>query len=342
MEEDRQETMTQRPFIAITMGDPAGIGAEITAKALQDRDIYQKCRPFVLGDTAAMDDAIKLVGASLTTHTVGSLDEVSGEAGTMDVFDLGNLDLGSIAVGQVSTDAGRACLDWIHKAADMALAGQIQAIVTAPINKESCSLAGSREIGHMEILQSRASSPQVATMLVARKLRTVHLTTHRSLRVACDYVTRSNVLAKIMLIHDHFTRWGIEKPTIAAAALNPHASDGGLLGDEEAEQISPAVEEARLMGIDAVGPVPGDIVFNHGIDGKYDAVLAMYHDQGHIPIKVHDFASSYSVILGLPFIRTSVDHGTAFDIAGKGIADESSMVEALKTAVSLVSDGRLP
>ena len=334
--------MTERPFIAITMGDPAGIGAEITAKALQDPDIYRKCRPVVLGNTAAMDDAIKLVGASLTTHTVGSLDEASGKAGVVDVFDLRNLDLSTIAVGQVSADAGKACLDWIHKAADMALAGEIKAIVTAPINKESCSLAGSKEIGHMEILQSRARAPEVATMLVARKLRTVHLTTHRSLRLACDYVTKSNVLAKLKLTHDHFTRWGIEKPTIAAAALNPHASDGGLLGSEEAEQIAPAVEEARSMGIDAVGPVPGDIVFNQGIEGKYDAVLAMYHDQGHIPIKVHDFASSYSVILGLPFIRTSVDHGTAFDIAGKGVADESSMVEAVRTAVSLVSESRLP
>ena len=179
-------------------------------------------------------------------------------------------------------------------------------------------------------------------MLMARQLRVVHLTTHRSLRIACDYVTKDNVLAKTVLTDEHFKKWGFESPRIGVAALNPHASDGGLLGDEEAKQIGPAVEEARAMGIDATGPVPADTIFTQAIDGKYDVVLCMYHDQGHIPIKVHDWAKSVSVNLGLPFIRTSVDHGTAFDIAGKGIADHESMLESIRVAVSLVSDGRLP
>ena len=203
-------------------------------------------------------------------------------------------------------------------------------------------MAGYEQIGHMEIFQKQTGADQVATMLMARQLRVVHLTTHRSVRIACDYVTKENVLAKTVLTDEHFKRWGFPSPRIGVAALNPHASDGGLLGDEEAKQIAPAVEEARAMGIDATGPVPADTIFTQAIDGKYDAVLCMYHDQGHIPIKVHDMVHSVSVNLGLPFIRTSVDHGTAFDIAGKGVADHESMLESIRVAVSLVSDGRLP
>ena len=161
------------------------------------------------------------------------------------------------------------------------------------------------------------------------------------MRVACDYVTRANVLAKIMLMHDSFQGWGFPSPRIGVAALNPHASDGGLLGDEEENHITPAVEEARSHGVDATGPVPADTVFNQAIDGKYDVVLAMYHDQGHIPIKVHNWAKSISVNLGLPFVRTSVDHGTAFDIAGKGVADHQSMLEAIRVAVDLATEGKL-
>ncbi len=324
------------------MGDPAGIGAEVTAKALQDQEVYEKCRPFVIGSTAAMDEAIRLIDAPMSTRSATSLDEVAGEPGTVDVLDLENLDGSAISYGEVSPTAGKASVEWIIKAAELAGSDQVKAIVTAPINKEACSLAGYKDIGHMEILQRRTGAREVATMLMAGTLRVVHLTTHRSLRVACDYVTRANVLAKLTLTHEHFTRWGFERPRIAVAALNPHASDGGLLGDEEDAEIRPAVEEARAQGIEATGPVPGDSVFNLAIDGKFDAVLAMYHDQGHIPIKVHDFARSISVNLGLPFIRTSVDHGTAFDIAGKGVADATSMREAIKAAVSLVSESRLP
>jgi 4-hydroxythreonine-4-phosphate dehydrogenase len=334
--------MSSRPFIAITMGDPAGIGAEVTAKALQDQEVYEKCKPFVVGSAASMDEAIRLIDAPMSTRFAASLDEVAGEPGTVDVLDLENLVGSAISYGEVSPTAGKASVEWIIKAAELAGSDQVKAIVTAPINKEACSLAGYKDIGHMEILQRRTGSLEVATMLMAGTLRVVHLTTHRSLRVAYDYVTKANVLAKLTLTHEHFTRWGFERPRIAVAALNPHASDGGLLGDEEDAEIRPAVEEARTQGIEATGPVPGDSVFNLAIDGKFDAVLAMYHDQGHIPIKVHDFARSISVNLGLPFIRTSVDHGTAFDIAGEGVADATSMREAIKAAVSLVSESRLP
>ena len=334
--------MSQRPLVAITMGDPAGIGAEVTAKALQDDWVYEKCRPFVVGSAAAMSAALDLIGANGGASAVHALEYVSGRRGAIDVLDLENLDFSQIEYGAVSASAGRASVEWILRAGELAASGEVAAIATAPINKEACSLAGHKDIGHMEIFQRQTQAPNVATMLMARALRVVHLTTHRSLRVACDHVTRENVLGKIELTDRCFRAWGFAAPRIGVAALNPHASDGGLLGDEEAKQIAPAVRDARRAGIDAAGPIPADTVFNQAIDGGFDAVIAMYHDQGHIPIKVHDWAKSVSVNLGLPFVRTSVDHGTAFDIAGKGVADAESMRESIRVAVSLASDSILP
>tara|TARA_B100000809_G_C15058226_1_gene501412 strand:+ start:244 stop:1251 length:1008 start_codon:yes stop_codon:yes gene_type:complete len=334
--------MPDKPYLAITMGDPAGIGPEVTAKALQDKWVYDNVRPFVVGSTAAMSDALRLIGAPGTASLAHTLDDVKGEYGNIDVLDLENLDYGSIEPGKHSVEAGKAVVDWILHAGELAASGKVQAIATAPINKEACKMAGHTDIGHMEIFQSQTGANNVATMLTARNLRVVHLTTHKSVRIACDFVTKDNVLAKIKLTDEHFKMWGFPTPRIGVAALNPHASDGGLIGSEEAEHIKPAVDAAREMGIDATGPVPADSVFPQAIDGKYDVVLAMYHDQGHIPIKVYDFSKSISVNLGLPFVRTSVDHGTAFDIAGKGIADAESMLECIKVAVSLASESKLP
>lgn len=334
--------MNNRPFLAITMGDSAGIGSEVVAKTLMDSSIYQNCNPFVIGNTEAMSQAFKLINSKISVRSVASVEEINTNERTVDVLDSGNLDFGKIKYGHISAEAGKASVEWILKAGELAASGQIQAISTAPINKEACSLAGHKDIGHMEIFQSQTGASQVATMLMAGILRVVHLTTHRSLRIACDYVTQDNVLAKIILTHEHFVKWGFPTPKIGVAALNPHASDGGLLGDEEHIHIAPAVEDARSMGINVTGPIPADTVFNQNIEGKYDVCIAMYHDQGHIPIKVHDWKKSVSVNLGLPFIRTSVDHGTAFDIAGKGIADHTSMMESIHTAVSLASDSKLP
>jgi 4-hydroxythreonine-4-phosphate dehydrogenase len=333
--------MTDKPFVAITMGDPAGIGPEVVSKALVERAVYDKCRPFVVGSAAAMSAALRLIKSPVRARVAHSLDQVAGDYGAIDVLDLENLDYAGIEQGKVSPVAGKASVEWILKAGELAASGQVQAIATAPINKESCKLAGYEDIGHMEIFQRQTGAKQVATMLMADSLRVVHLTTHRSLRVACDYVTKDNVLAKLELTDREFKRWGFPAPRIGVAALNPHASDGGLLGDEEAKQIAPAVQAAKARGINATGPVPADSVFPQAINGKYDVVLAMYHDQGHIPIKVHNWARSVSVNLGLPFIRTSVDHGTAFDIAGKGVADHESMLESIMVAVELASDGKL-
>ena len=334
--------MNDKPFLAITMGDAAGIGPEVTAKTLIDPAMYEKCRPFVVGNTDAMNDALRLIKSDLKAVKLQTLEDVDGNYGQVEVLDLNNLDYSTITYGQLSEQSGNATVEWILKAGELAATGAIQAICTAPINKEACNLAGHKDIGHMEIFQSQTGAKDVATMLMARQLRVVHLTTHRSLRIACDYVTKENVLGKIMLTNEHFKRWGYPEPRIGVAALNPHASDGGLLGNEEFDEIRPAVQEAKANGVLVEGPVPADTVFNQNIDGKFDVCLAMYHDQGHIPIKVHDWERSVSVNLGLPFIRTSVDHGTAFDIAGKGIADHVSMMESIKGAISLVSDSYLP
>ncbi len=324
------------------MGDPSGVGSEVTARALTVDQVARRCRAFVIGSAEAMADALSLIGSPASVRPVHSIDDVEAGPSAIDVLDLENLDYSDITYGQVSAEAGRASVEWVLEAGRLASTGAIKAIVTAPINKEACSLAGYKDIGHMELFQKQTGAASVATMLMAERLRVVHLTTHRSLRVACDYVTRANVLEKITLTSESFGQWGFASPRIGVAALNPHASDGGLLGDEEETQIAPAVSDARGLGIDATGPVPADTVFNQAIGGKYDAVIAMYHDQGHIPIKAHNWAKSVSVNLGLPFIRTSVDHGTAFDIAGRGVADHESMLEAIRVAVSLAGESRLP
>ena len=324
-----------KPVIAITMGDPCGIGAEVIAKALASGEVYPSCRPVVVGSSWSMEQAVELTRTPLKVREVESPEEAGLSPELVDVMDIHNLNPEDVTVGKVSPACGKAAMEWVSRAAELAIAGQVNALATAPVNKEAASLAGYEAIGHMELLQEISGAPDVATMLMSGRLWVVHLTTHRSLRRACDYVTKDRILAKLNLTHDSFIQWGIPNPHIGVAALNPHASDGGLLGNEEAEEILPAVEEARQKGIAAYGPVPADIVFHQAIQGSYDVVLAMYHDQGHIPVKVYGFERSITANLGLPFVRTSVDHGTAFDIAGKGIAHHHSMLEAIKLAVAL-------
>jgi 4-hydroxythreonine-4-phosphate dehydrogenase len=253
------------------------------------------------------------------------------------VTELPGVPEGPFPTGRVSVESGRAAHAWVEHAGRLCLARKAEAMVTAPVNKEAFQLAGIADTGHQEVLQRLSGAGHVATLLASGNLRCMHLSTHKSLAEACRYVTRANVLQAIELTHAHFVRWGMPRPRIAVAALNPHASDNGLVGREELDEIAPAVADARAAGIDASGPHPADSVFNAAIAGKYDVVVVMYHDQGHIAIKVHGFERSITVNLGLPFIRTSVDHGTAFDIAGKGIADETSMVEAIRLAVNLAT-----
>ena len=330
----------QKPLIFITLGDPAGIGPEVTAKSLEDIGDNDDYHTVVIGSYDVFSQTLDTCNINLKFNTIKSIEELNKDNHSIHLLDLNNTP-DELQMGKVDARSGKASVEWVLKAGELASKITDSAIVTAPINKEACTLAGYKDIGHMEIFQSQTNSKEVATMLIADNLRVVHLTTHRSLRIACDYVTRDNVYNKIKLTHEYFVNCGFTNPKIAVSALNPHASDGGILGDEEAKQITPAITDANAAGINANGPVPADTVFNQAIDGKYDVVLAMYHDQGHIPIKVHNWEKSISVNLGLPFVRTSVDHGTAFDIAGKGIAHHASMKEAIRLAVSLCVNKKL-
>ena len=326
------------PRIAVTMGDPAGIGPEVVAKALTTSEIQEATGAFVVGNTRLLQYWLERLELGRDARRVQSVDELDGAAGAggpIPVLDIDGYLEADFPIGELSEDAALAAHAWVERAARLCLDGQVDAMVTAPINKESFQKAGITDTGHQEILQRLSGSPYVATMLVSGQLRCMHLSTHKPLKEACAFVTRENVLRAIELTHAQFIHWGFEAPRIAVAALNPHASDHGLIGDEEELHIAPAIEDAVSRGIDATGPHPADSVFNAAIAGRYDVVVVMYHDQGHIAIKVHGFEQSVSINLGLTFIRTSVDHGTAFDIAGKGTADPTSMMEAIKLAASL-------
>jgi 4-hydroxythreonine-4-phosphate dehydrogenase len=317
------------------MGDAAGIGPETIVKALLSKQIYGICCPLVVGDGTTMTEAMRLVDSPSRLHKVNGLDEVKGEFGIIDLIDLQNLDQKEVIVGQVCRACGKSAMEYIAEAAQLASEGKVKAVVTAPINKEATMQAGYGDVGHLEFLARITHATEYATMLVSGALRVVHLSTHHSLREACELVIKERIFAKLRLTHDSLHRWGITHPRIGVSALNPHAGEGGLFGSEEIEEILPTINEAQDLGIDARGPFPADSVFNRAINGEFDVVLAMHHDQGHIPIKVHGFERSVSVALGLPLVRTSVDHGTAFDIAGKGIADPQSLEEAIGMAVRL-------
>lgn len=330
-----------KPAIAITMGDPCGIGPEVVVKALADPRVYAACRPVVIGNAYAMQQAVKVAGQPLAVRETADPTAAGQDPAVVEVVDIHNLNPAAITVGKLSVPCGKAAMEWVTKAGQLALAGVVDGIATAPLNKEAASLAGFQSIGHTELLQELAGIKTIATMLLSKNLRVVHLTTHRSLRIACDYVKQERILEFLQLTHDSFVRWGFPQPRLAAAGLNPHNSDGGLLGNEESEEIAPAVAAARERGIDAVGPIPADSVFHQAIQGRYDAVLAMFHDQGHIPVKVYGFEESVTANLGLPFVRTSVDHGTAFDIAGQGLAQHISMLESIRLAVALAQGNGL-
>lgn len=329
--------MSARPCIAITMGDPAGVGPEITARALARAEMWDVCRPLVVGDATVMTRAVALVAAPLALHPIEGVAEARFERGAPDVLDLRNVDPGACQAGQVSAAAGRAAVEYIERAVELAQAGQVDGIATGPINKAALQAAGVPYIGHTELLAALTGEERVTTMLATTGLRVVHVTRHLPLREVATHITRERVLETIRLTDVGLQSLGIPCPRLAVAALNPHGGDEGLLGQEEIETIGPAVEAARAEGRDVHGPIPADSVFFRAIRGEFDAVVAMYHDQGHIPIKTHGFERSVTVTLGLPIVRTSVDHGTAFDIAWQGVADEESMVEAIRLAAQLAS-----
>ena len=336
----------ERSILGISMGDPAGIGPEIIASATARPRVRELCRPLVIGDAGVMRNALKYAGVSLSIRPVRNISEATFSPDGIDVLDLKTVDLDKLQLGKVSAMAGHAAFEAVRVMIELAMKGEIDATVTAPIHKEALVAAGHHFPGHTEIFAHFTRTDDFTMMLAAGDFRVVHVSTHVSLRRACDAVTKDRVLKVIELAHDACRRLGIEKPKIGVAGLNPHASDGGLFGSEEREQIIPAIDAARAKGIDAQGPQPPDTFFAKAICGAYDISVAMYHDQGHIPVKIKGFkydarsgawtsVNGINVSLGLPIIRTSVDHGTAFDQAGKGTASDASLLDAIEYAAKL-------
>ena len=338
----------KRPIIAITMGDPAGIGAEIIVKALSKKDIYKKSRPVVIGSKSVINDALKFIPSDLKLNVIKNIEEIKGEFGTIDLINLNNITLDEFDYGKVSEKAGQASLEYIYKGIDLAMEGLVVAVVTGPIHKEAIKAAGSSYAGHTEIFASRTKTKNYAMMLVDDNLRVIHVSTHVSLRQACDLVKKERVLTVIHLADKALKDLGIKNPKIGVAGLNPHAGEGGLFGNEEIKEIIPAINQAKKEGIIVDGPVPPDTIFSKVIGRQYDIAVVMYHDQGHIPMKVIGFKynketnkwstmSGVNVTVGLPIIRTSVDHGVAFGKAGEGRANEESMIEAIKMAIDFIN-----
>ncbi|WP_416729716.1 4-hydroxythreonine-4-phosphate dehydrogenase PdxA [Fictibacillus sp. JL2B1089] len=325
-------TTTEKAIIAIPMGDPAGIGPEITMKSLAKKEIYDVCKPLVIGDAAVLEKAIAIVGADLRINEVTSPADGKYELGTVDVINLNNIDVNKLQYGEVSAQGGQGAFEYIKKAVELATAGEVKALATTPINKESLKAANVPYIGHTEMLEALAGSDDPLTMFEVKGMRIFFLTRHLSLKDAIAAMTKERVHDYLVRCDRALARLGVENRRWAVAGLNPHSGEGGLFGWEEVEQIKPGIELAVADGINAVGPVPADSVFFQALNGKYDAVLSLYHDQGHIAAKMTDFHRTISITNGLPFLRTSVDHGTAFDIAGKNIAESTSMEECIKLA----------
>ncbi len=330
-----------RPLLAITLGDPAGIGPEVVLKALAHADVYDLCRPLVIGDRRILERAAPWVNQPAPTYNLVH-DPASGsyQWGTITLLDLQNADPNACRLAVVSAAAGRAAVEYVFTACDLAMAHTVDAVVTAPLNKDAMNQAGFAYAGHTELLTERTGATRVSMLLTGPNLRIVHVSTHVALREAIRRVTKERVEAVIDLAYESCRALGISQPRIAVCGLNPHASEDGLFGDEEAQAIKPAIAAARAKGRDVSDPQPPDTVFLRATRGAYDIVVAMYHDQGHIPMKLLAFDSGVNVSIGLPIIRTSVDHGTAFDIAGTGQASENSLLEAIKVAVQLVRHGR--
>ena len=325
------------PRVGITMGDAAGIGPEITLKSLAQPDIYDVCNPVVLGDARVIQAAAETIGTPFDIRSIDTEEMPEAKPGLVNVIDYKNVDPSTYEMGVVKAGNGDAAVHYTKEAGRMCLDGRLQAMTSAPLNKEAMQLGGYDYIGHTEILADLTGSPRCTTMLITGSLRVVHVTRHLPLRQVADAITRERVLETIRLTAESLPAMGIVEPRLGVAALNPHGGEGGLLGREEIEEIAPAVEAAQAMGIDAGGPYPADSIFFRAIAGEFDAVVAMYHDQGHIPVKTHGFESSVTVTLGLPIVRTSVDHGTAFDIAWQGLASPQSLIEAIKLAAEMAS-----
>jgi 4-hydroxythreonine-4-phosphate dehydrogenase len=344
--------MNQKPIIAITMGDPASIGPEIAVKALLNEEVHAICRPLLVGDAGVYRQIIERLHLPAQVQAVDRVVDANITPGVIDVYDLKNVDRSKLIFGEISAMAGQASFEAVKKVIELALAGEVDATVTGPINKKSINEAGHHFAGHTEIYAHFTGTKKYAMLLVEENMKVIHVSTHVSLRQACDLVKKERILEVIELLQDGMKQLGEKNLKIGVAGLNPHAGDSGLFGTEDDMEILPAVDAARKAGYDVEGPVPADTLFSKAATGYYGGVVAMYHDQGHIPFKLTGFkwnaekkqmdsVKGVNITMGLPIIRTSVDHGTAFEIAGKGVASADAMVLAIESAVQLSKHRKL-
>ena len=322
----------EKPIIAVTMGDPAGIGPEIVAKSIADKATFDVARCIVIGDKKVMEKAIEIVGTDLKVNVVESPADGDYSYGVLNMIDLDNIDMSRFEYGKINAMCGQAAFDYIKKSIEMTMDKQADAVATTPINKESLHAAEVDFIGHTEIFGALTGTADPLTMFETNGLRVFFLTRHKSLRDMLDDIKKDRIIDYVERCTDALRRLGVKEGTMAVAGLNPHSGEHGLFGWEEVKEIAPAVEELKERGFNVAGPVPADSVFHQAAQGRFNSVLSLYHDQGHIATKTLDFDRTISITNGMPILRTSVDHGTAFDIAGKGIAGAVSMEEAIRLA----------
>ena len=321
-----------KSLIAVPIGDPAGIGPEIVAKALVLPQVFEAADCVIVGDKIIMENAIKIVGADLTVNVISEPEEGDFREGILNLIDLHNIDMSKFEFGKVNGMCGKAAYEYIARSIELAVAGKVDAVATTPINKESLRAGGVDFIGHTEIFGALTGTEDPLTMFETNGMRVFFLTRHVSLREMLDMITKERIKDYVVRCMDALKRLGVTDGTMAVAGLNPHSGEHGLFGWEEVNEITPAVEELQAEGYNVVGPIGADSVFHQAALGKYNSVLSLYHDQGHIAAKTLDFEKTIAITNGLPILRTSVDHGTAFDIAGKNIASEVSMAEAILVA----------
>jgi 4-hydroxythreonine-4-phosphate dehydrogenase len=333
-------TAAAPPLLAITMGDAAGTGPEIITKALGQLEVRAVCRPLVVGDAGTMRQALEYTGAPVRIRAIREVAAARFASDEIDVLDLRNIDVGRLILGKVNPMAGKAAFEYVKVATELALAGAAEAVVTSALNKAALNQAGFHYDGHTEILAELCRAPDATMMLVVDRLRVSHVSTHVPLRVAIERVRPERILKVLRLTDEAMRNLGVPRPKLAVAGLNPHAGENGLFGDEEATQIAPAIAEARRLGLDAAGPFAGDTIFFRTLQGEFDAAVAMYHDQGHVAAKMLGLWRGVNVTLGLPIIRTSVEHGTNFDLAGTGRSDPRSLIEAIRLAATLARNRR--
>ena len=322
----------EKPIIAVTMGDPAGIGPEIVAKSIADKATFDVARCIVIGDKKVMEKAIEIVGTDLKVNVVESPADGDYSYGVLNMIDLDNIDMSRFEYGKINAMCGQAAFDYIKKSIEITMDKQADAVATTPINKESLHAEEVDFIGHTEIFGALTGTADPLTMFETNGLRVFFLTRHKSLRDMLDDIKKDRIIDYVERCTDALRRLGVKEGTMAVAGLNPHSGEHGLFGWEEVKEIAPAVEELKERGFNVAGPVPADSVFHQAAQGRFNSVLSLYHDQGHIATKTLDFDRTISITNGMPILRTSVDHGTAFDIAGKGIAGAVSMEEAIRLA----------